>query len=356
MKNTITTTGLLCLLCLMATAWGCRGKAGKGQGFTFHDRLSQHGFFKGDMSALEPTDGVVPYTLNTPLFTDYAYKARFIKVPDGKPLTLKSGALAFPEGTVLIKNFFYHRDERNMAMGRQIIETRLLVKQRNRWAVATYVWDEGQQEAFKTILGATKPVAWVDSQGRQQAINYVVPDNNDCKSCHKNNGEVTPIGPTVANLNKVMAGKKSGSQLRHLASLGVLKGPINADELPRLPVWDDSTTYSVDQRARAYLDVNCAHCHNAAGPANNTGLFLEFDQQAPSRLGICKGPVSAAQGSGNLKYDIVPGNPAASILHYRMAATAPGVAMPELGRTVVHAEGVALIKAWITGMEGDACD
>lgn len=357
MKNLRRAVCAIYALSLAAAMGGCRDKTAGNQGFVFHGRLSQYGFFEGDMSALRPSSGVVPYTLNTPLFTDYARKARFIKVPKGQSAAEKNGELVFPDGTVLIKNFFYHRDERKTAMGRRIIETRLLVKQDSRWKVATYIWDDSQKEAYKEMLGATKRVKWTDHHGTPREIAYVVPDNNDCKSCHKKGGEISPIGPKIANLNKeVPTGEKTMNQLKLLASKSIIKGLGPIGRLPRLPVWDDSLHYTLNERARAYLDVNCAHCHNSRGPANNTGLFLEYEQQDPFRLGICKGPVSAAQGSGNLKYDVVPGRAAASILYYRMNTTAPGIAMPELGRTVVHTEGVELIKAWIESLDGEGCD
>ena len=357
MKSIGKTVSAIYALSLAVAIWGCSHKSGGDQGFVFHDRLSQYGFFEGDLPALRPAEGVVSYELNTPLFTDYARKARFIKVPDRQSATAKNGELVFPDGTVLIKNFFYHRDESDTAMGRHIIETRLLVKQGSRWKVATYIWDDGQKEAYKEMLGATKLVKWTDRHGAPREIDYVVPDNNDCKSCHKKGGEISPIGPKIANLNKVVStGKKTMNQLELLTSKGIIKQVGPTDRLPHLPVWDDSLQYTLNERARAYLDVNCGHCHNSAGPANNTGLFLEYEQQDHFRLGICKGPVSAAQGSGNLKYDVVPGHPEASILYYRMNTTAPGIAMPELGRTVVHTEGVGLIKAWIESLDGEGCD
>jgi hypothetical protein len=101
----------------------------------------------------------------------------------------------------------------------------------------------------------------------------------------------------------------------------------------------------------AYLDVNCAHCHSQFGPATNTGLFLNSEEKSPHRIGVFKGPVSAAQGSGNLKYNIVPGDANASILVYRLKSIETGVAMPEIGRSLVHSEGVQLISDWINQME-----
>jgi hypothetical protein len=101
----------------------------------------------------------------------------------------------------------------------------------------------------------------------------------------------------------------------------------------------------------AYLDINCSHCHQAIGPASTSGLFLEFDQKEPMKLGIMKTPVAAGNGAGAFDYDIVPGKADESILTFRMNSTEVGIAMPELGRTTIHQEGVELIREWINSMK-----
>ena len=70
-------------------------------------------------------------------------------------------------------------------------------------------------------------------------------------------------------------------------------------------------------------------------------------------FGICKTPVAVGRGSGDRPYDIYPGNPDESILVYRMEHSDPAIAMPELGRGVVHAQGVALIRDWIAALPGE---
>jgi len=51
-------------------------------------------------------------------------------------------------------------------------------------------------------------------------------------------------------------------------------------------------------------------------------------------------------------FDIVPGTPDESILLHRMLSTEADVAMPELGRALVHIEGVSLIRDWIAALPG----
>jgi hypothetical protein len=101
----------------------------------------------------------------------------------------------------------------------------------------------------------------------------------------------------------------------------------------------------------AYLDINCAHCHSAEGPASTSGLFLTFNEKDPLKIGINKTPVAAGKGAGSYTFDIAPGKPDESILVHRMKSTEVGIAMPELGRTTVHQEGAELIRQWIQGLK-----
>ncbi len=84
--------------------------------------------------------------------------------------------------------------------------------------------------------------------------------------------------------------------------------------------------------------------------ASNSGLFLQLEETRPAALGIGKRPVAAGRGSGGLEVSIAPGDPDASILVHRMASAEPGVMMPELGRALVHDEGVALVRQYIAAM------
>ncbi|MEL7103812.1 MAG: hypothetical protein AAGL97_14765, partial [Pseudomonadota bacterium] len=94
-----------------------------------------------------------------------------------------------------------------------------------------------------------------------------------------------------------------------------------------------------------------AHCHKATGSASNSGLWLDWEIEDAVTWGVGKHPTAAGRGAGDALVVIKPGDPAASILSFRMASDEPGIAMPELGRALVHDEGVALIEAWITQMD-----
>ena len=114
---------------------------------------------------------------------------------------------------------------------------------------------------------------------------------------------------------------------------------------------EDAAHASLEDRARAYLDVNCGHCHSPTGPAITSGLWLEASVSDHLKLGFCKQPIAAGKGTGNRLHDIEPGN-AASIFEFRMDSADPAIMMPEVGRSVVHREGVQLIRDWINAQPG----
>ena len=301
--------------------------------------LSEYRFF-ADLHARTPAARVTPYRLNTPLFSDYAEKQRYLYLPTGVQAGYQPDAvLDLPVGAALIKTFGY-----STAGSFRPLETRVLLHRASGWVGLPYVWNADGSDAVLKRAGARIPVTFTDPGGAAHAISYQVPNQNQCKDCHALAGAITPIGPKVRNLN-------DGAQLQGWAAAGLLdRLPADA---PRLARWDDANAPLTD-RAVAYLETNCAHCHNPRGAASNSGLFFDWRQPDLTARGIGKHPVAAGRGSGGRLVDIDPGHPDQSILVYRMASTEPGIAMPELGRTVPHAEGVKLVRDWIAAMPATA--
>jgi len=277
--------------------------------------LAEFGFFEGDA----PAAGVVPYVIASPLFSDHADKDRYIYAPG----PIDDG---FPVGAAIIKTFRY---------GEHRVETRVMLHQAAGWKGYAYVWDGGA--ARLALAGADLTV---ETPGG--AVAWHVPNVNQCKACHTGPDKAMhPIGPKLRNLNV-------GDQLAGLVAAGVLAARPEG-LAASVDYRDDALPVGV--RARAYLDANCGHCHAPGHPADTSGLFLTLEEADPLRLGVMKRPVAAGKGSGDLQFDVVPGDPGASILLYRMRSLDPGAMMPEIGRSVVHDEGVALIEAWIAGLE-----
>lgn len=315
-----------------------------------YKRLSTYGFFSGEINQLEPAEGVILYKPASSLFTDYALKTRFVHLPDGVKASITDDELNLPKGTTLIKNFYYPADFRKPEGERRIIETRLMIHEENGWEAYPYIWNESQTDAVLKVVGGEIELKYVDTQGNDQVINYLVPNKNQCKSCHNKNEEMAPIGVKVKHLNNELDyGSESKNQLEHWTELGKLEGFQGESAHPSMINYEDSNL-PLNDRAMAYLDINCAHCHSAEGPASTSGLFLTHDQTDPMKLGINKTPVAAGFGAGKFKFDIVPGEADESIITHRMNSTQVGVAMPELGRTTIHKEGVELIREWINSL------
>lgn len=301
-----------------------------------------------DAGADRPNAGVTPYAVNTPLFSDYAEKSRFLYLPPGTHAAWRqTGALALPVGATLIKTFAYPADLRRPGEKVRKLETRLLIHRRSGWVALAYVWNDAQTEAVLKRAGKRIAVGFVDAHGQARQVDYRVPNANQCKECHSLSGRIAPIGVKARNLNGPFAYPEgTENQLAHWVRAGLLTGAPSLEKAPRTAVWDDPGE-PIEARGRAYLDGNCGHCHNPRGMASNTGLFLDLEETRAARLGIGKRPVAAGKGSGDLETDLVPGHPDASIIAYRMASADPGVMMPELGRSLVHEEGLALVRAYI---------
>jgi uncharacterized repeat protein (TIGR03806 family) len=313
--------------------------------------LSEFGFF-ADMRAQQPAEGVIPFALNTPLFSDGALKDRFVYVPERKAAKYDdTEAFGFPVGTALIKTFSFPADYRQPDKNIRVIETRLLLRNESGWQAWAYLWNGEQTEATLKIAGAKVDIATVTEDGAPLSFTYSVPNKNQCKACHSLSGEIEPLGPKARNLNgDFHYASGAENQLAHWTAVGILDGAPAPSEAPAVPDWKDEAQ-PLEARSRAWLDVNCAHCHRAEGPASNSGLFLTWGETDRVKLGVGKRPVAAGRGSGGRLFDIKPGDPDGSILLYRVESTEPGVMMPELGRHLPDPDAVALLRDWIAGME-----
>ncbi|SEA36943.1 SO2930 family diheme c-type cytochrome [Microbulbifer marinus] len=340
------------------------------------ERLSDWHIVEVIDGELTPNSGVTPYDLNTALFTDYAHKLRTVWMPAGSSAKYGDERFEYPVGTVLSKTFYYPKDSSGAVLrtddyskdyveGRagealdldnvRLMETRILVKRADGWQALPYVWNAEQTDATLEIAGDASRLQLVDASGDNAVFTYVVPDANQCAGCHADNHSqkaVMPLGPRARHLNRDYA-YTSGvqNQLLHWQQIGYLSELPEFGAIPRNADYSDASL-TLEERARAYLDINCGHCHNPSGAADTSGLMLAHNEQDRRRLGLCKPPVAAGTGSGNRLFAIVPGAPDQSILNFRVESTDPGAMMPELGRSLVHEEGTALLREWVASMPG----
>ena len=339
------------------------------------ERLSSYNLFTWD-----PATGfafnarVIPYDVNTALFSDGALKQRALYLPDGAVATFDPDRpLELPVGAVVMKTFYYPADLRTPSEHLSLIETRLLVRHADGWHPLPYIWDAAQHDAVLTPAGEVRAISFVDATGTAQVANYLIPQRNECQSCHAEQVTATSpielvlIGVKARHMNRAYDyGGTVGArnQLDRLTELGMLTGAPAAASVPATydfrPIEASGPATiapaDLDTAARSYLDINCAHCHNPHGVQGVTSqLFLNHDNTDPFHLGVCKRPGSAGTGNGGLTFDIVPGDPDASILYFRTDTTKVGAMMPLLGRSLTHVRGAELLRAWLAAMPASTC-
>ena len=323
------------------------------------DWLSHYGLFEGfdERGWPVPAAGTFVYTLNTSLFTDDTLKLRTIRLPAGAgPMRYHPELpFEFPVGTVITKTFAVGEDLRDPNTPVRLLETRLLIRREQEWFAAPYEWDLARMDARHRSIGRTGiSIAWTDASGQARSTEaYAIPARTECGHCHRERRTFDVIGPKARHLNGPSGwDPEITNQLTHWAAAGLLEGlPADLASLPRNARAFDPQSGDLDERARAWLDINCAHCHNDTSEVAASGLDLRPTVFDIGRLGVCKSPSAAgADGSGGLRFDLIPGHPDESILVYRVAQdiTNSIAMMPRLGRSVVEAPAVELLRAWVT--------
>ena len=312
-----------------------------------YPKLSDYKFFEGEMKNLQPAFRVIPYDMNSALFTDYAHKKRFVWMPGQKQATytVDSEIPDFPAGAVLIKNFYYENVLPDNTT--KIIETRLMIKKADGWIFANYIWNDEQTEAFLDKNGKSFALSWKQGN-RTNNITYTIPAETDCTTCHSLNNKLSPIGVKPQNLFKdFQYADGTENQLLRWKKVGYLN-TVHATVAATVN-WEDETQ-SLDARARSYLDINCAHCHRPGGSCQEMPLDLAFNKTTnPINMGVCVEPHDFV--SGNQEYIIQAQNSSMSLLTFKMQSNDRAEMMPPVGRSVNHKEALSMLSEWIDSME-----
>ncbi|MFL6578775.1 MAG: PQQ-dependent sugar dehydrogenase [Povalibacter sp.] len=288
--------------------------------------------------AKQAAEGLIPYDVNAPFWSDGAAKQRWIALPPTSTITQQSsGDWDLPSGTVLMKNF---------AVASKLIETRLFMRHSDdgSWGGYSYAWNDEQTDATLVRGGEVHDIG----NGQQ----WIFPSEAQCLQCHTNVAG-SSLGLEAAQLNREFTypqTARTANQLVTLSHIGVLSPPVSdASSQPRMPDPKDSSA-SLNDRARAYLHTNCSQCHRPGGPTPGA-MDLRYTT-ALSETSACNVPPQAGDlGLGNTARLIAPGDATQSILVNRMnRRDAHG--MPPVGSNIVDAEGVALMTEWINGLTG----
>ena len=307
--------------------------------------LSGTGAFS-DLVALTPSTGLIPYDMIEPFWSDGADKSRWMAIPnDGtydtadEQITYSTDeAWDFPRGSVLVKHF---------EIDGQRLETRFEVKgDDDVYYFLTYKWNAAGTDA-DLLTGALDEDITVG--GVTQSWHY--PSRTECLSCHfPQNGNV--LGPKTRNLNKSILYPSTGiikNQLVNLSELGILTENItdaNVGTYPTVYAKDDLTA-SLEDRARTYIDVNCASCH--VPNVDNVAMFDARYSTPLANQNLIYGDVVYDEGLTDPKV-IIPQDVANSMAHFRMNSTQTGIEMPPIAKDVVDTAGVQLIEDWINSL------
>ena len=286
----------------------------------FMPNLSELNLFTENLTDLEPSDRAFIYNLNTTLFTDYAHKQRVLALPTGTSMEyVDDGFPNFPDNTVMAKTFYYLNNERDASEGRILVETRVLIKKNGLWELGNYKWNADQTDAVLDNTTSTVPITYEDTNGTTVNIDYVIPSAQDCIDCHNNNNVIIPIGPKLRSLN-------GNNQLEDWISNNYLSNLTDVSQVAVLPDWEDAVNYTLEERARAYFDMNCAHCHTAGGFCGDQS-YLRLDYETPF--------VDSYIFEDKINIDS------------RMSFYYQGVSMPLIGTTMMHPEGYDLIREYL---------
>lgn len=307
--------------------------------------LSQTGAFS-DLSNLTPTAGLIPYELIEPFWSDGADKDRWIAIPNNGTHNSaaeqiqfsENGNWTFPKGTVMIKHF---------ELGGQRLETRFEVKGENdTYYYLTYKWNAAGTDAELLTTGLDEQIT---VNGQTQTYHY--PSPSECLTCHQS-AAGSVLGLRTRYINKAITYPNSGqttNQLVALSRIGAINQNItNAATNNYITVAaHDDLSKSVELRARSYLDVNCAGCHQPG-----TGNRAIFDARITTPLNqqnYIDGDVISNLGLNNPKL-IVEGEVNRSMVHFRMNSLTTGVSMPPIAKNKIDNEGVQVIADWINSL------
>ena len=324
----------------------------KQTGPPFPTLLSQTGLFES-VKDHRPNPALIPYSVNAPLWSDAAHKERFIAIPgDGRVEIINHNRWLFPEGSVLVKTFSIETKEGDPSSRRRL-ETRLMTLQsgpegREQWAGYTYIWNEQQTDAELLGKESRTETYAVQTASGEQRKEWYYPSRTDCMICYNEKSGFV-LGLNTRQMNREHEYEAAtANQLETLAHIGIFTAPLQdaTDQLPRL-VDPADRRQSVEARARAYLDGNCAHCHMMGG-GGNADIQLAARLPAEDMLVIGVSPEHGDMGTpGSLL--LKPGDPERSTLYTRMATRAEG-RMPHIGSLEPDAEALEVVRAWIEGL------
>ncbi|HSY74028.1 MAG TPA: PQQ-dependent sugar dehydrogenase [Dongiaceae bacterium] len=309
--------------------------------------LSQTGAF-ADLKNMTPQNFLIPYSVNSPLWSDGAAKSRWMALPENSQIHFAStGEWKFPAGTVFVKNFELPVDDTNPKILRRL-ETRLLVRDTNGAVYgASYKWRADNSDADLVTAGITEQIKIKTSTG-ERIQNWFFPGRQDCLTCHTpQSGGVLGVKTRQLNGDFKYPNGVTDNQLRAWNHARLFDTALDEKEIPRFAKLVSITNPAapLELRARSYLDANCAQCHRPGG----VEAFFDARFDTPLKIqNLINGPVANQFGLPGSKV-IVPGDTNKSIL-FRRISLIGNLQMPPLAKNVVDEKAAAVIAQWINSL------
>ncbi|MCR9258871.1 MAG: PQQ-dependent sugar dehydrogenase [Pseudomonadaceae bacterium] len=307
--------------------------------------LSQTGIFT-DLVNLTPASGLIEYEPSQPFWSDGVDKRRWVGVPDNEQVDFTALDWSFPEGTVTVKHFEVDLNANDASSTRRL-ETRVFLHTSQGWQGFTYRWNQAQTDATLLASRETETLNITRANGSVVSQTYEYPSRVDCLGCHTEQaGFVLGLETRQLNTNFDYAGVID-NQLRSLNNISWFDRDIGtADQYGQFPALDDVAA-STEDKARAYLDINCSQCHrpNSTAPTN---LDLRAETALASMNAVDVMPQAGTLGLQDARI-IAVGDKSRSVLWLRMQQL-DGNRMPPLSTHVVDEAGVEIIGTWIDGL------
>jgi uncharacterized repeat protein (TIGR03806 family) len=310
--------------------------------------LSQTGAIKAT-SNLVPDDALIPYDVIVPFWSDGAVKTRFISIPAGKIKFAPTGEWVFPRGTIFVKTFELATNELNPNSLRRL-ETRLLVCDMNGGVYGvTYKWRADNSDADLLENNLTEAISIQTATGVRTQMWYY-PSRADCLTCHTANaGYVLGVKARQLNRDFTYPSGVTDNELRAWNHIGLFDtnfSDADIENFPKLACTDDLSR-SIEDRARSYLDANCAQCHRPGG----TVAYFDARYDTPlAKQNLIGGPVLIDERVDNSRV-IAPNDIWRSILFMRTDTT-EAFKMPPLARNEIDEQGTKLLRQWIESLYG----
>lgn len=311
--------------------------------------LSQTGVL-ADLGKLAPAKTLLPYDLVLSFWSDGALKTRAVAIPEGNVGFSSTGDWTFPPGTVFVKTFELPTDTAQPRLMRRL-ETRLLVFDRAGGVYGvTYKWRPDLSDAdLVAAEGLHEDITIRDAAGtRVQSWYY--PSRKDCLECH-NSHTRGALGPKTRQMNRDLRypDGSTENQLRRWNRLGLFDTTLNEQDFASFPTLarPDDPTRGIEDRARSWLDVNCANCHR---PGATVGNFDARYETPLSEQQLIDGAVLIDQNVDRARV-ISPHDPWRSVALMRIDTNGE-IRMPPLARNTIDTQGVNLMRQWIESLPG----